>query len=205
MATKVKEDKRMLAISGKLELMALFLLLAMLAISTQQQAYVGIGIVFSLLAMAIPAYSFLTSRDKYVRIRNRYTLFFIVLCIITYFATLTIKSSDTTLLRTLGSALITATSISAVFAGTIYERIKEISLLYKKKMDAHMIRMSIRLAIYPLLASVVAVLSSILLLILAGSNFFLTVLLCNFTITAVLVTLLMSVEILREDLTRQLY
>jgi hypothetical protein len=204
-ASNGTDDKRVLAISKRLMVLTVFLALAMLMVSARSPAYLVGGIFFSALAIAIPLYGVISNRDSFLKVRNRYTLLFVVLCVIAYFSTLGIANGDTTLLRTLGSALITATSISAVFAGTIYEKVREVALLYRKKMDARAIRMSIRLAIYPLLVSIIAVFSSIMLLVLSGSNFVLSVLLCNITITAILLTLLMSVELLREDLTRQLY
>lgn len=198
-------DKRLMLISRRVMLMAVFLLLAMIFISVRRPFYIALGVVFSILTIALPLYSLLTAEDIFVRIRIRYVLLFVVLSLTAYFATLGIANGDTALLRTIGSSLITATSIGAVFAGTIYEKVKEKTLVNRGKLSRRSIGISICIAIYPLLVSVIAVFASVMLLILASTNFIFSIFLCNATITAILVTLIMSVELLREDLARQLY
>ncbi len=188
----------------RIEFIAILLLLSMLFLSLRSFRSILIGAVFSLICICLAAYNFLVARDRFVKLRAKYIVAFIILAIFGYYASFGIAIGDTTLIRSLAGSLITATSISAVFAVTIYEKVKELTLRHKRRLTQELLDISVRLATYPILVSVVAVFASILALVFSGTNFIFSVFLINVTITFVLLTLMMSVELLKEDLMREL-
>ena len=163
-----------------------------------------IGAILSLLCLGLAFYNFLSVKDRYVKLRAKYIVGFVALAIVGYYSSFSIANGDVAVVRSLAGALITATSISAVFAVTIYEKVKELTLRHKTRLTKELLDISVRLATYPILVSVVAIFASVLALMFSGTNFVFSILLINTTITFVLLTLIMSVELLKEDLMREL-
>ncbi len=188
----------------RVEFIAALLLLSMVTLSLRSSGFSVLGIISSVLCLALAFYNFLVANDRYIRLRAKYIVGFVALAIFGYYASFSIASGDITLIRSLTGSLITATSISAVFAVTIYEKVKELTLRHRGRMTQELLDISVRLATYPILVSVVAVFASILALIFSGSNFIFSIFLVNITITFVLLALIMSVELLKEDLMREL-
>jgi hypothetical protein len=180
------------------------LLLSLVFLSVRIFGSTAIGSLFTLLCLGLAAYNYIIIRDKYLKLRAQYILGFVVLSLFAYYGAFGIAYNDTVLVRSLAGALITATSISAVFAVSIYEKMKEITVKNKHELTKELKDISIRLATYPVLISVAAVFTSIFALVFSDANFIFTVFLINVTITFVLITLMMSVELLKEDLMRQL-
>ena len=164
----------------------------------------AIGVVLSLLCLGLAFYNFTAAHERFIKLRAKYIVGFVAIAIVGYYASFSIAHGDVTLIRSLASALITATSISAVFAVTIYEKVKELTLRHKRKLTDELLDISIRLATYPILVSIVALFASILALVFSDTNFIFSILLINVTITFVLLTLIMSLELLKEDLMREL-
>ena len=188
----------------RIEFIAVLLLLSMLFLSLRSYRFSVLGAIFSLLCLALAFYNFLVVKDRFLKLRAKYIVGFVALAIVGYYSSFSIANGDVTLIRNLSGSLITATSISAVFAVTIYEKVKELTLRHKTRLTKELLDISVRLATYPILISVVAVFASVLALVFSGSNFVFSVLLINVTITFVLLTLIMSVELLKEDLMREL-
>lgn len=182
----------------------ILLLLAMLFLSLRSLPSTAIGVILSLLCLGLAFYNFMTCQDRFIKLRAKYIVGFVALAIVGYYASFSIARGDITLIRSLGSALITATSISAVFAVTIYEKVKELTLRHQRKLTKELLDISIRLATYPILVSIVALFASILSLVFSDTNFIFSILLINITVTFVLLTLTMSLELLKEDLMREL-
>jgi len=191
--------------SGRnIESIIALLLFSMLMLSLRNTFGIVLGTLTSLICIGIAIYNFLTSKEPFLKLRAKYIVGMVLLAIIGYYASFRIVNGDITLIRSLASALITATSISAVFAVTIYEKIKELTLKHEGRYQKDIIDISVRLATYPLLISVVAIFSAVLALVVSDTNFLFSVFLINVTITFVLATLIMSVELLKEDLMREL-
>jgi hypothetical protein len=181
------------------------LFLSLLFLSLRSVQGIVLGTFFAAVALLIALYNYTTIKNnRYIKLRAKYLALFAVAAVVGFYASYGIANGDITLVRSLTGALITATSISAVFAVTMYEKLKEITIKNKSSLSREILDLNIRLATYPILISVGAVFASILALTVSGSNFILSIFLINVTITAVLLTLITSVEILKEDIMREL-
>lgn len=192
------------ASSKRMVYVGIFLGLSLIFLSLRGR-FAYLGPVFSTIAIIITGYSYFSTKNESLKLRAKYMLLFVVLCVISYHASLGIANGNVTLLSSLGATLVEATSISAVFAGTIYEKVRSMAINSKHKLDRELIESMVRVATYPLLISIIAIFCSILSLMESINHFGLSIFLINITITFVLLTLISGVELLKEDLTRQLY
>jgi hypothetical protein len=188
----------------RLELLGILLLIDLVLLSFRNPVIISLGSIISIIIVVIALYSYLLPKNIHMKTRARYMLLFVVLSIFAYYGTHGITKGDTPLMTALGESLVTATSISAVFAGTIYEKMRALTVDHGKKLPKEVVDIVVRLAIYPMVISVIAVFTAILALVFSSSNFIFSIILINATITFVLLTLLTSVELLKEELTRQL-
>lgn len=187
-----------------IEIIGAMLMLALLSLSLRNVFANVIGSLLSLFILVFAFYSYKRPRNRYIKMRAKYFFFFALLSIFAYYGSHAIPKGDITLMTSLAGALVTATSISAVFAGTIYEKMKETTLRNRKSMPEEVIDLTVRLAIYPIIISILALFASILALVFSASSFVFSIILVNVAITFVLLALITSVEFLKEDLLRQL-
>lgn len=187
-----------------LEYIAALTFVTLVLLSLRRPLATVLGVFLSLITVGVAFFSYVILKGRFLKLRARYVLLIVVLAMVAYYATFGIATGDTELLVSLSTALITATSISAVFAVTMYEKISTITIKRKNEFSQEILDINVRLATYPILISVGAVFASILALMFAHSNFRISIFLINATITAVLLTLLTSVALLKEDLLRQL-
>ncbi|MDE1871230.1 MAG: hypothetical protein KGI06_03250 [Candidatus Micrarchaeota archaeon] len=190
--------------SKQLETIGAFILLDLVLVSLRNPFVTFIGVIVSILILIFAIYSYIGTKSKYLKMRARYMVFFVILALFTYYGSYGIPRGDTALMIAIGESLVTATSISAVFAGTIYEKMKEATITNKHRMPKELIDIVARLAIYPMIISIAAVFTAILALVFSSSHFLFSIILVNLTITSILLALITSVELLKEDLERQL-
>ena len=200
----IKRSDEAVVSGRRLEAIVVLDMVALVLLSIRSSNEIRIGTLFAVLTICLAFYNYKRLENRFLKLRAKYALLAVVMAIIGYYASYGIVRGDTVLVTSLAQALVTATSISAVFAVAMYEKISNVTILNKNILSKEILDINIRLAIYPILISVGAVFASILALIFARSNFILSVLLINLTVTAVLLTLITSVALLKEDLLRRL-
>jgi hypothetical protein len=182
-----------------------FLFLSLILLSLRSGFGIVLGTLFSAISLILAFYNFiLIKNNRYIKLRAEYIAWFTVFAIVGFYASYGIVTGDTMLVRSLTGSLVTATSLSAVFAVTVYEKIKDLTIKNKSRLTREILDLNIRLATYPILVSVGAVFTSILALTFSDSNFIFSIFLINVTVTAVLLTLITSVGILKEEIMREL-
>ncbi len=184
-------------------IIGLALIADLVLFSIRGNLFTSLGVIASLLIVLFGIANYFRASNMYLRMRAKYIMFFIVLSIFTYLGSRTIPPNDAQVMYAIGQSLVTATSISAVFAVTIYEKLQDVTVRNKSRISRELKDIAIRLAVYPILVSVLAVFSSVLILVFS-SSFLFSIILLNITVTFILLTLITSVELLKEDLMRSL-
>lgn len=204
MAKKIQRSNEGVRSGKRLEYVAVLTFLSLVSLSMRSNITLVFGIFLSLFAIALVFYNYHALKSGFLKLRAKYAMLTVVLAVVGYYAAYSIPRGDVTLIVELTTALVTATSISAVFAVNMYEKISSITVRNKHRLSKEILDINIRLATYPILISVGAVFASILALIVANTHFTFSIFLINVTVTSVLLTLITSVALLKEDLLRQL-
>lgn len=178
--------------------------IAIILISLRSLDSIGWGVIFGFVSLVVAYYSISKVKNIfYLKMRSWYQFAVYLVGLSITLTSLEIPNGDILLIQNIGEALLVATTILIALAPPFYEKVGARLLRNKDKWTDEQKGISASLSVFPMIASIGALLLSVESLMLSTSNFILSVMSINEALFLTFFALIMVTQLLMEDILRQ--